>query len=100
MTRKHEPVVWTPDLAYAVGLTATDGCLYNDRRHLAFNSADWDLIEIYQRCVARHVRPRHDPPESEGWQVQYGDVRLWRWSESIGLMPRKSLVLRPAPGPG
>src|SRR5438094_361147 len=87
------PVDWTPDLAYAVGLTATDGCLYRDGRHLAFDSSDWDLIHIYLRCIGRAVRPRIKRGEGECYQVQFSHVRLWLWLSSIGLSPAKSLTL-------
>ena len=85
--------MWSADLAYAVGLTATDGCLCNDRRHLAFDSADMELIEIYARCVGHQVRPRRDSGGGNSYQMQYGDVALWDWFVSIGLSPRKSLTL-------
>ena len=40
-----EDIVWSPDLAYAVGLLATDGNLSSDRRHMSFISKDRDLVE-------------------------------------------------------
>src|SRR5947208_1229456 len=45
--RKSAPYVtaWSPTLAYAVGLLATDGC-QTDGRHLSFPSADRELVEI------------------------------------------------------
>jgi hypothetical protein len=31
-------IEWSPEFAYAIGLIATDGCLYNDGRHINFTS--------------------------------------------------------------
>jgi len=52
--RKSPPAstVWTPTLAYAVGLLATDGC-QTDGRHLAFPSADRELVEILLGCLGK-----------------------------------------------
>ena len=40
-----EPLSWTPALAYAVGLAATDGCLVNTGRHVAFVSSDGPSLD-------------------------------------------------------
>ena len=48
--------IWSPELAYAVGLIATDGCLYKDGRHLAFVSKDLQLIKIFMKCLGLKVK--------------------------------------------
>jgi len=53
---------WTPTLAYAVGLLATDGC-QTDGRHLAFPSADRELVEILLRCLGKTNRSGLSGPE-------------------------------------
>jgi hypothetical protein len=45
------PVRWSVELAYAVGLMATDGNLAGDRRHMSFVSRDRDLVETLRRCL-------------------------------------------------
>ncbi len=82
---------WTPSLAYAVGLMATDGCLYADRRHLAFTSTDLALVTALQSCLGRPSLPV--PWRGGAYRYQFGDVGLYRWLEGIGLTPRKSLTL-------
>jgi|GEM_PF-1642908 len=90
------PIAWTPRLAYAVGLIATDGCLSGDGRHIAFISKDEDLMRTLLSLVDRsHIRYRLFESELGGWAFrgQFSHAQLYRWLLTIGLMPRKSLVL-------
>jgi hypothetical protein len=92
----HAAPEWTPSLAYAVGLIATDGCLYGDGRHIAFISKDEDLMRTLLGLVDRaHIRYRRVDSEYGGWAYkgQFSHARLYRWLLTIGVMPRKSLVL-------
>ena len=41
----HKTFVWTPQLAYAVGLLVTDGNLSPDGRHICMRSSDKNLLE-------------------------------------------------------
>jgi hypothetical protein len=79
-----------------VGLIATDGCLYGDGRHIAFISKDEDLMRNLLGCVDRsHIRYRREEREYAGWafRAQFSHARLYRWLLTIGLTPRRSLVL-------
>jgi hypothetical protein len=89
------PLAWSESMAYVVGLMATDGCLISDGRHLTFDSGDEQLVRTFLQCLGRPIRYRTKTSESGGveYQAQFGDVELYRWLGSIGLMPRKSLVL-------
>ena len=95
MTGRHAPIVWTPDLAYAVGLIATDGCLVGDGRHVAFVSKDRDLVETLLRCVGARAKIGVTKSGLGRWhfRAQIGDVVLYRWLLTIGLTPWKSLTL-------
>jgi hypothetical protein len=85
-------LVWSGQLAYAIGLIATDGCLYNTGRHIAFTSKDPDLIETFMSCVGHLARPRIivGPGGSRALQVELSDVELYEWLLRAGVMPRKS----------
>lgn len=91
---RREPVEWTPNIAYAVGLIATDGCLLGTGRHIAFTSKDLDLIDTFLLCVGKRTRP-HSVRSRLGsaYRVQFSDVLLYRWLQAIGLSRRKSLTL-------
>ena len=43
--------VWTPELAYMVGLLATDGNLSKDGRHIIMRSSDIDLLRTFKACL-------------------------------------------------
>src|SRR5436190_22019502 len=47
------PLAWSDEMAYIVGLTATDGCLVTGRRAINFKSGDRQLVETYLRLLGR-----------------------------------------------
>lgn len=85
---------WTPELAYAVGLIAADGCLARDRAEVEFVSAEIELIELF--CRALHlgdIRPtvaRHPPSGRSWYRIRLNDRELRMFLEEIGLTPAKS----------
>lgn len=81
---------WTPGLAYAVGLIATDGCLSNDGKTVAQVSKDRDLLETFKRCIGSEAKIGWN---RRAYRVQVVDVGLYRWLEATGLTQRKSLTL-------
>lgn len=86
---------WTSELAYAVGLITTDGCLSQDGRHLTMVSKDIDLLETVRRCLGIEARIALTTNPRPCHRVQWGDVAFHRWLTQIGLMPAKSLKLGP-----
>ena len=88
---------WSPNLAYAVGLIATDGNLSGDGRHLSLTSIDRDLLETLRTCLhlGAAIRPHRGGHGSRGLRVQWGDRYFYEWLVGIGLTPAKSLTLRP-----
>lgn len=87
---------WSPNLAYAVGLLATDGNLDKDRVRVEFISTDQELVELY--CRALHLDDIHvvfTPQESrKSWyKVKVSDRAFRAFLESIGLTPVKSKTL-------
>lgn len=78
-----------------LGLMATDGCLVGDRRHLALTSADISLLETFRHLIGKpQVKIRRKTSAlGSAYDLQFGDVALWRFLETAGLTPRKSLTL-------
>ena len=79
-----------------MGLIATDGCLSRDGRHILFISKDEDQMRTLLSLVGKaHTRYRRFESEFGGWAFrgQFSYAVLYRWLLTIGLMPRKSLVL-------
>ena len=84
-------------MAYAVGLIATDGCLIEKPPQIAFVSQDRQLVETFLACIGREIRYRTVRTRLGRalYRAQFKDIVLYRWLESIGLTPRKSLTLGP-----
>ncbi len=91
------PLEWSEPMAYVVGLMATDGNLSPSGRHLAFGSADKDLVETLLSCLGRPIRYSTTLTRAGNpyFRAQFGDVRFYSWLGSVGLTPRKSLTLGP-----
>jgi hypothetical protein len=95
---KRREVVWSPELAYAIGLIATDGCLSGDGRHLIFVSKDIEQINNLKKClglkvkIGVHKSGRKNETRTYH-RLQWGDVVLYDFLLTIGLTPKKSLTL-------
>lgn len=88
--------VWSANLAYAVGLITTDGCLYNDGRHIDFTSQDVQLIETFQKCLGIKNKIGLKISSYSGKacpHVQFGDIIFYRWLLTIGITPHKSKTI-------
>src|SRR5437763_884313 len=96
------PIEWSPEMAYIVGLTATDGCLYTGLRKISFKSSDRELVALYLRLLGRTNAVKEKKTRTGGvvYCAEFGDARLYRWMLTIGLMPRKSLTLGALDVPG
>jgi hypothetical protein len=94
-TRTTLAVEWSDDMAYIVGLTATDGCLITGRRKINFKSRDRELVALYLQLLGRTNPIKHQKTRTGGlaYFTEFGDAELYRWFQSIGLTPRKSLTL-------
>ena len=86
---------WSAELAYAVGLITTDGCLSQDGRHLTMTSKDFDLLETVRQCLRINARITLSTNPRPCYRLQWGDLIFHRWLMGIGLMPAKSLRLGP-----
>lgn len=88
---------WTPKLAYAVGLIATNGCLSKDGRHIDFTSQDIQLINLFKICLGlRHIKTGFKLGSFSGKpcpRVQFGDINFYQWLQKLGLTPRKSRTI-------
>ncbi len=82
-------------MAYTVGLIATDGCLIERGRSIAFVSQDAQLVETLLACLGREPRYRTQLMRlgRELYRFQFKAAVLYRWLEQVGLTPRKSLTL-------
>jgi hypothetical protein len=100
MAQQRAAVEWTPELAYVVGLIATDGNLARDGRHLTLVSADLALLETVKQCLNLANRVGRSATRT-GYvhRLQWGNRELYNWLVGIGLSPAKSLTLGPVAVP-
>lgn len=88
---------WTPELAYAVGLITTDGSLSSDGRHINLTSKDIDQIKNFAEILSLknkiELKKSSYNPNGTYYQIQFGNVRLYRFLQEIGLFPNKSKSL-------
>jgi hypothetical protein len=100
MARKKIPAgnyEWTPQLAYAVGLLATDGNLSGDERHFCLRSVEIEMMKTFRICLnSNHKIGTETKPNGDvSYRVQIGDVAFYRWLLTIGLFPAKSYTIGP-----
>lgn len=95
--RPRVSTIWTPELAYCVGLIASDGCLSPDGRHISFTSKDRELIEAFRDCLgvrnAIGTKGRGGDPSPRYHVIQIGDITFCEWLVGIGVAPHKSLTM-------
>ena len=91
-------IKWSADFAYVIGLIVTDGCLYNDGRHMSFVSQDLDLVEMFKRILKLDAKIGMKLPTSANGKktphIQFGDILFYKFLESIGIHPAKSLTIK------
>lgn len=91
-------IKWSADFAYGVGLFTADGCLLSDKRHLEFCSKEIDQVKTFVKCwhLNQRITTKHRGGNDEKiyYRVQPGNVKLYRFLESIGLHARKSLTIK------
>lgn len=98
MKPKGKPIEWSPEIAYAVGLITTDGNLSPDGRHMCMVSNDVQLLETFKNCLK--IKNRICPKTSgytgkeSSYKIQFGNVIFYKWLLEIGLMPRKSKIIK------
>ncbi len=89
---------WSGDLAYAIGLLATDGSLSKDGRHFDFTSKDKGLVKTFAECLGLKNKIGRKTSGFTGrrnyYHIQFGDINFYRWCLKIGLTPNKSKTIK------
>ena len=90
--------VWCPNLAYAIGLIASDGYLSSDQRHIGLVSKDLELVEnlrtalVLKNKIGR--RGRGGEKAKNYYCVNFGDKNFYVFLNTIGLTNNKSKTIR------
>jgi hypothetical protein len=87
---------WSREMAWIVGLIATDGNLAHRPRGISITSKDVDLLEAVRRCLALSNRlVKTTGRLGVAHRLQWRNRGFYDWLLSIGLTPRKSLTIGP-----
>lgn len=94
MKRKNKiKIRWSKEMAYAIGLLATDGNLSSDGRHFDFTSKDLEQINNFMKCLGlwnKIGRKKSGSSDKLYFRVQFGSVKFYQFLLKIGLGPAKS----------
>src|ERR1700722_12991513 len=84
--------IWTPDLAYVVGLLVTDGNLSPNNRTTILVSKDLEMLENFKAClgIENKIGSHTSGMGNHYLKVQYGNVQFYDWLISVGLSQAKS----------
>lgn len=91
-------IEWSKELAYVIGLLATDGNLSIDGRHINFTTKDYQLVKTVKvllnltNKIGR--KSRKAGGEKKYYVLQFGDVNFYNFLLKIGLTPNKSKTLQ------
>jgi hypothetical protein len=87
-------ITWSANLAYALGLLATDGNLSGDGRHMSLVSKDRIQILQFRSILGLRNKIGYTRNKrSTCYRVQFGNVIFYRWLVRQGFTPAKSLTL-------
>lgn len=86
---------WTANLAYAIGLIATDGCLSSDGLLIDLTSKDKEQLLNFSKCVGVDFKigTKQNSNGDKHLRIQFKNRIFYDFLLSIGLTPRKSLTM-------
>ena len=86
---------WSANVAYVVGLLATDGNLGRKKAAISIVSRDVDLLETVRRCLdlPNPIKPHRGGYSNRCHHLAWRDKAFYDWLRKVGLTPAKSLTL-------
>lgn len=86
---------WNENLAYAIGLIATDGCLSKDGLLIDLTSKDREQLLNFSKCLGVNFKigPKWSSGKDESLRIQFKNKIFYNFLLSVGLTPRKSLTI-------
>ena len=86
---------WSANFAYAIGLIATDGCIYKNGRHISLTSLDVEQLINFNKALEIDVKisTKQGIRGIFCTHVQFSDVLFHQFLVSIGITPAKSKTI-------
>ncbi|MFH1201463.1 MAG: LAGLIDADG family homing endonuclease [Candidatus Omnitrophota bacterium] len=90
------------NLWYLVGLITSDGCLSSDGRHIDITSSDYKFMQEIRNLIGmgNKIGIKYGVKRQKAFRIQIANKNFYDFLLSIGLMPKKSLVLGRIKVPG
>jgi len=87
--------VWSANIAYSVGLIASDGCLQKDGRHIDLTSTDTEQLTNFSLALGRdfYIGEKSSGGGRTAYRIQFGDVAYYDFLLQVGLTPAKSKTI-------
>lgn len=95
---KKRSYLWSPGMAYCVGLMTSDGCLQKDGRHLDITSVDYEQLTNFRLALGRPelvISRKYSGVGKTAFRIQFSDTALYDFLLDAGLVPNKSKILGP-----
>jgi intein-encoded DNA endonuclease-like protein len=88
---------WTSELAYAIGLLTTDGCLSRKTNLIDLTSKDTEQLTNFLKClgIKLNIGQKLNGSGQTSSRVQFKNVIFYNFLIKIGLKPAKSRTLGP-----
>ncbi len=86
---------WSSNIAYSVGLIASDGCLQKDGRHIDLTSVDVIQLENFLEAINRTLKisSKNSGMLNPAYRVQFSDVAYYDFLIQAGLTQNKSKTI-------
>lgn len=88
--------IWSNNIAYAVGLIASDGSLSKDGRHIDLTSKDVEQLENFRIALNRNfnISDKWNKSGETAKRIQFSDVAFYDFLVAAGMTPNKSLTIK------
>ncbi len=90
-------IEWSANFAYAIGLIVSDGCLYNNGRHINFTTKDLEQAEHFKMCLGIELKNAMKGSgyikEKTYYNLQFSDVLFYKFLNTIGITSAKSKTI-------
>lgn len=91
-------VTWRSDLAYVIGLIASDGYLVRGTNRVGITSKDIEIIDIFKGCFGLQNRIGKRSRSNEGikkyFYIEFKSKNFYQFLLAIGLTPAKSKTIQ------
>ena len=90
---------WSPNLAYAIGLIASDGNLSSDGRHMSLTSGEEEMMHNFKNAlnlkniIGKYVGGK-EKTHKKYFYIHFGDKVFYQFLNTLGLTPAKSRIIK------